>query len=72
MSHPPAHRAHLHLLNELLLIQGTGQVPLVPQDEDLQGRTGDTLSTWPPDLAGACFCHSAELACDIRQPWLLH
>lgn len=34
--------AHLHLLNELLLIQGTGQVPLVPQDEDLQGRTGDT------------------------------
>lgn len=44
VSHPPVPRAlaHLHLLNELLLIQGTGQVPLVPQDEDLQGRTGDT------------------------------
>lgn len=37
---PPG--AHLHLLDELLLIQGTGQVPLVPQDENLQGRTGDT------------------------------
>lgn len=28
----PGPLAHLHLLNELLLIQGTGQVSLVPQD----------------------------------------